>query len=200
MRILTTALLVTICVAANARAQGLQTGVRGGINFSTTAASGAGEGGALDWHLRPVLGAFATWRLASWLELQPEALYAMKGAKDDEFVPATLLLDYLEVPLLARMTRGAPHATRYYVAAGPSIGLLLRAKTRAEFGSSVEEIDIKDDMEPLELGAVIAGGVELGSIVVDGRYTHGLSNIEKDSDSDQKMTNRTVSVTVGLKF
>ena len=195
---LTTALLLTFCCVASASAQGLEKGIRGGINVSKTSTSGEGEGDSLDWQPRGVFGGFVTWRFISWLELQPEVLYAMKGAKSDEIVEAKLLLDYLEVPVLARVTRGA--SIRYYIAGGPSVGLLLRAKTRADFGGSVEEIDIKDDLEPVDFSVVVGGGVEFGSIVVDGRYTHGLTNIEQPSSNDQEIKNRAVSVTIGIKF
>jgi hypothetical protein len=200
MRIFTTTLLVTVCFAASARAQGLETGVRGGINLTKTAASGEGADSALDWQLRGVFGGFVTWRFTSWLELQPEVLYAMKGARSEAIVETKLLLDYLEVPVLARVTRGRSGGTRYYVAGGPSAGFLLRARTRADFGGSIEEIDIKDDLESVDVGVVVAGGVEFGSIVVDGRYTHGLTNIDKAAGDGPAVKNRSVSVTAGIKF
>lgn len=200
MRTLTTALLVTLCLAASARAQGLEKGVRGGINLTKTTTSGEGAADALDWQLRGVFGGFVTWRLTSWLELQPEVLYAMKGARSEEIVETKLLLDYLEVPVLARVTRGAAGGTRYYLAAGPSAGLLLRARTRADFGGAIEEIDIKDDLESVDFGVVVTGGVEFGSIVVDARYTHGLTNIERESSGGQEIRNRAASVTVGIRF
>ena len=200
MRIAATALVILILCASAASAQGLEWGARGGVNFTNTSASGE-DMEALDWQLRGVVGGFVTWRATSWLELQPEVLYALKGAKTSAFdIESKLLLDYIEVPLLARKTFGAPDATRFYVAGGPSIGILVRARTRTDFGSSTEEIDVKEDVETLDLGIVIAGGVEFGSIVVDGRYTHGLSDIDKDTSGDVKTTNRAVSLTVGIKF
>ena len=38
------------------------------------------------------------------------------------------------------------------------------------------------------------------AIFVDGRYTHGFSDIDKDTSDDVKITNRAVSLTVGIKF
>ena len=192
--------MVMLC-AGPALAQGLEKGVRGGVNFANESITGDEEGAALDWQLRAVFGGFVTWRVTTWLEFQPEVLYSMKGGKSDEFgIDSKVLLDYLEVPLLARKTFGAPDATRFYFAGGPSIGVLLRARTRADFGSSTEELDIKDDAETLDFGVVVAGGVEFGSIVVDGRYTHGFSDIDKDTSDTVKITNRAVSLTVGIKF
>ena len=46
----------------------------------------------------------------------------------------------------------------------------------------------------------MGGGVEIGSIVIDGRYTLGLQDIDKDTSDTIKTTNRAVSLTVGFKF
>ena len=198
--IATLTVLLAVC-SSPAFAQGMRKGVRGGINFTTTKTTGEDQNGAVDWQLRGVFGGFVTWRAASWIELQPEMLYAMKGAKGEEFgIVAKLLLDYIEIPVLARISRGSTDARSWYVVGGPSFGYLLRAKTRADFGSSTEEIDVIDEVERFDLGVVAGGGIEFGRLVVDGRYIHGLSDIDKDTTDDVKVTNRAVSVTVGFRF
>ena len=199
MRNATLALLVMVC-SHPAFAQGLQTGVRGGVNFSTTNTTGEGELQP-DWQLRGVFGGFVTWPVFSWMDLQPEVLYSMKGAEVEEFdIAAKLLLDYIEVPVLGRFSRGTPSARSWYVIGGPSLGYLLRARTRADFGGATEEIDVIDDVERFDFGIVAGGGIEFGRIVIDGRYVHGLSDIDKDTSDDVKVTNRAVSLTVGFKF
>jgi hypothetical protein len=184
-----------------AMGQGLAKGVRGGVNLTTTATSGEEDGRSLDWQLRPVVGVFVTWHALSWIDLQPELLYAMKGAKGQEFdIPSRLLLDYLEIPVLARKLLGSPHAMAWYVVGGPSFGYRMRAKTRADFGDAIEEIDVSDDVERFDLGVAVGGGMEFRRVVVDARYTHGLTDIDKDTSDDVKVANRAVSVTVGFKF
>ena len=200
MRIIATLAVLGMVCSHSARAQGLEKGVRGGINLSTTNTTGEGEM-APDWLLRGVVGGFVTWQAVSWMELQPEVFYSMKGAKVEESgLTAKLLLDYIDVPILARFSRGAPNARSWYVVAGPSFAYLLRARTRADFGSATEEIDVIEDVERFDLGIVAGGGLELGRIVIDGRYIHGSTDIDKDTSDDVKVTNRTVSLTVGFKF
>jgi hypothetical protein len=190
--------LFLLC-SADAGAQGLVKGVRGGVNLSNQHVSTDSGDNSLDWQVRPVFGGFVTWRMLSWFELQPEVLYSMKGGKIEEFgITTKLLLDYIEAPILGRITRGAPGSRRFYVVFGPSFGVLVRAKARADFETSTEEIDIRDDLEPFDLGVVAGGGIEFGSIVVDGRYTFGLSDTDKVTDV--KSTNRAISLTVGFKF
>jgi hypothetical protein len=192
---------VLLCVGSHsASAQGLGKGVRGGVNFSTTDTTGEGQM-APDWLLRGVFGGYVTWRALSWMELQPEALYSLKGAKVEESgIAAKLLLDYIDFPVLARFSRGTPNARSWYVIGGPSFGYLLRARTRADFGSATEEIDVIEDVGRFDFGIVAGGGLEFGRIVIDGRYTHGLSDLDKDTSDDVKVRNRGVSLTVGLTF
>jgi len=176
-------------------------GVKGGVNLATQRNAGDDDdGGGLKSRLGIVAGAFATFPLASWLEFQPEALYSVKGASADiEGVTASVQLDYLEVPLLARISRRGGRLG-YYAAGGPAIAFRLRALTRTKFGDATEEIDIADDVERLDFGVAVGGGVEFGSLVFDGRYTHGLKDVDKDKSDAVKVTNRAVSLTVGFRF
>ena len=47
---------------------------------------------------------------------------------------------------------------------------------------------------------VAGGGIEVGAVVIDGRYTHGLRDIDKDKSYTVKVTNRTWSLTAGFRF
>jgi hypothetical protein len=182
-------------------AQGLGLGVKGGVNIATERFQGDDGSPSVDPRIGGVAGVFATLRLLSWLDLQSEGLYSMKGARLDlEGVQSSAWLDYLEVPILARVSRQGGGARRYFVAAGPSVGVRLRARSRTRFANSTEYVDIGDELERLDFGVAASGGVELGSIVLDGRYTLGLTDIDKDKTDTVTVTNRTISFTVGFKF
>jgi hypothetical protein len=195
-------LTVLFCAwATSLFGQGLEKGVRGGVSFATANTSGDGDSTTLDWQLRGVFGGFVTWRATSWIDLQPEMLYVMKGGTREEFgISSKLLLDYLEVPILARFSRGSRGTRSWYVVAGPSFGYALRARTRADFGNATEEIDIIDDVERFELALIGGGGLEFNRFLIDARYTLGLSDIDKLGAENTKMMNRAVSVTAGFKF
>jgi hypothetical protein len=148
-----------------------------------------------------VAGAFITLPLFSKLELQPEVLYSVKGAKLDlDGISDSVVVDYLEVPALVRFSRRGAGKVHYYVAGGPSAGFQLRARTRTKFAGSTEEIDISEQVERFDLGVAFGGGVEIGSIVIDGRYTLGLTDIDKDKTDGIKTTNRVISLTAGFRF
>jgi hypothetical protein len=193
-----------VCVllwSAPALAQGIEIGARAGVNVSSVSLNGDDGDVPFDPTTRAVTGVFATVPLWSWLAVQPEVLYSQKGATlAFEGVESGLLLDYVEVPVLARLSPGALGGGRIYLAAGPSFGFLARAKSRTVFAGSTEEIDILDELERLDIGLVGAIGFRFRSLVVDARYTHGLSDIDKDTSDDVVMKNRTWSLTAGIRF
>jgi hypothetical protein len=190
--------LAALC-SAPAFAQGL--GVKGGVNVGTERFEGEDGGPSLDWRVGGVAGVFVTFPVRSWLELQPEALYSMKGARlNMDGVESSVLLDYLEVPVIARVTRRGGGPLHYFVAGGPTVAVRLRARSRTKFGSATEEIDISDELERLDFGVAAGGGIGRGRLVVEGRYTLGLKDIDKDRSDTVTVTNRTISVTVGLRF
>ena len=189
-----------ILAATSVFAQGLEGGLKGGLLSSTVHADGTSDV-TFGWRQAFVAGAFVTWPFLPSLELQPEILYTPKGATlDDEGLTSRLLLDYLEVPILVRFTRRLSDAGGLYLASGPAVALRLRARTRADFGGATEEIDVTDDVESTDVGVVIAGGFERGRIVVDGRYTLGLRDIDKDRSDDITMATRAWALTAGFKF
>lgn len=193
-------LVVLLLASGNVAAQGLRPGVKAGVNLATARLGGDEGGSGFDSRVGLVGGVFVTWRPVSWLELQPEVLVSSKGAALDEAgIDARLVLDYLEVPLLARVSRRVSGAT-VYAAAGPTVAWLLRAKSRVAFEGSTEEIDTKDDVEPFDVGVAMGGGVEMGAFVIDGRYTLGLSDIDADRSDTITIKNRALTMTAGFRF
>lgn len=146
-------------------------------------------------------GAFVTVPLFRGFELQPEVLYSSKGAKlDDEGIQSTLILDYVEVPVLGRMSGNAFRGGRFYVVAGPSFGVRVRAKSKTVFSGSTEEFDISGEIERLDVGVTAGAGLQFGALVIDGRFTYGLSDIDSDKTDAVKVTNRVFSLSAGLRF
>lgn len=193
-------LAVLLLASGSAAAQGLRPGVKAGVNLANVSHGGDESRAAFDSRVAPVAGVFVTWRPVSWIELQPEVLVTSKGAAlAQEGIDARLVLDYLEVPLLARVSRRVSGAT-VYAAAGPTVAWLLRAKTRTAFSGATEEIDLQDDVEPFDAGVAMGGGVEIGALVIDGRYTLGLLDIDADRTDAMTIRTRAISMTVGFRF
>jgi hypothetical protein len=109
--------------------------------------------------------------------VQPEGFFTMKGSS---FEGGSAKLNYIEVPVLAR------------------------ASFMNEASAS-EDIDVKDNTNPIDFGVVVGGGVEIpfsegkNSVGLDLRYTMGLNNID-DSDSGADVKNGVFQImgSVGL--
>lgn len=172
-------------------------GVLIGANFATIEFSGSDE----NWDRRTGLvgGAFVTLPLSSSFSVQPEVLYSQKGAKAKEGGDEiTLELDYLDIPVLARVTAGGP--TGLVLFGGPSFGFKVRARSKLDVGGTKEDTDIGSDVETFDLGLVVGAGLQSRSILVDARYQWGLSNINKDEFDATEVKNRVFSVLLGFRF
>jgi hypothetical protein len=192
--------LALVC-AGPVAAQGVSVGVRGGLNLADVSFDGDDPSPSLGSRTGLVAGAFVTVPLFRGFALQPEVLYSSKGAKlDDEGIQSTLMLDYVEVPVLGRMSGNAFRGGRFYVVAGPSVGVRVRAKSKTVFSGSTEEFDISGEIERLDIGVTAGAGLQFGALVIDGRFTYGLSDIDSDKTDAVEVTNRVLSLSAGLRF
>jgi hypothetical protein len=192
---------LALSVASPAHGQWLNLGVKGGVNFATQQISGGAAGPGPQSRVGVVAGVFETLPpLFSWLDIQAEGLYAVKGAKVTvDTITTSAEIDYLEVPVLARVKK-VVSGWRLYAAGGPSTAFELRARTRSSFGGSTVEMDIGSQVEPIDFGVAVGGGAERGRLVVDVRYTLGLSDIDKDKTDATQTRNRALAVTVGYRL
>ena len=104
------------------------------------------------------------------------------------------------MPALARLSRRGGGRVGFYLAGGPYAAFQLRARIRTKFSDSTEESDSSDKVERIDFGVSLGGGAEFGRLVFDGRYVHGLKDVDKDRTDRIKITNRAVSITAGYRF
>jgi hypothetical protein len=187
--------------ASTASAQNYSAGIKAGVNFANINIEGDGVDVSFDNRTGLVAGGFVVWPVNTVFGVQTEALYSQKGAKiEEDGATGTLKLDFLEVPVLARFSSPASNGASFHVFGGPSFGFRLRARSESEFEGDSESEDISDDVERFDLGLVAGAGVEMGRLVVDGRYTWGMTNLNKDPEDDVKIKNRVFSIMAGIRF
>jgi len=192
----------------------------------------------------PFVGLFAEFRLGPHFSLLTEVNYASQGGQWNGMQPVLMdlpglalppgtvlyaefdneaILDYLEVPVMAKLSWG--EKPRFFICAGPYVGLLVRAKTLTSGMSSLylddlgtpllvppnyqplpplsfdAEIDSKDDINDLSAG--IAGGVGLslpagpGELIFGVRFSLGLTNIQRDVEMYGRNHTGAVVLTLG---
>jgi hypothetical protein len=182
------------------------------------------------------LGAAVNFPINDIFSFQPELVFIQKGFKVKEdfsfgfggfseslSLDAKVVVNYLEVPVLAKATFGTN--TKFHLIAGPSLGIGLGGKYRYEYhavytdGNTVEEEHVEADgkvkfgdpenetSEDLYLkrradfGFQIGGGLLVKEkILIDLRYGIGITNLGGgfSSDEDSKVQNRVLQITVGI--
>ena len=195
------ALIVGSSGMAAAQDAPVAVGVKAGVNFANLNFDADDASVNFDQRKGFVGGLFVVWPANSLVALQSEVLYSQKGAQIEEGgMTAKLKLDYVDIPVLARVSSPASGGASFHVFAGPSFAVRVSAKTEASFEDEEQSEDIGDDVERFDLGLVAGAGLEFGRFVIDGRYTWGLSNINKDDEDDVKIKTRVFAVMAGIRF
>ncbi len=168
-------LIISIC-SEGLHAQGLDFGVKAGVNIANQKISGDYEPDTkakIGFHG----GVFVTWMFSEKLGLQPELLFSTQGSKDSEdMYDYSIITNYVNVPVLARFDIN----DMFSVHAGPQFGILISADE--EFDGDKE--DIKDDFKSTDIGIAVGAEADLpAKLGVGVRYIIGVSNVLKEGES-----------------
>ena len=190
-----TLLLISIC-SSGLHAQGLDLGIKAGVNIANQKLSGDFDPDTkakIGFHG----GVFVTWMFSEKLGLQPEVLFSMQGSKDNEdSYDYSIVSNYLTIPVLVRYDIN----DMFSVHAGPQFGLLLSAEE--EFNGDKD--DIKDDFKGTDIG--IALGLEADDLPLNlgigARYIFGVTNVLEEGSSflDTELKNGVFQIYVKLRL
>jgi hypothetical protein len=191
-------------------------GVRFGPSFTTLTSVETLDVTAAAAAFEPTLnfGGFVTIPLRGSLSFQPELLFAAKGQRirDKDALPITtstgeqklppadrvILVRYLEVPLLLRLSRQTHESTSLYVIAGPAVAIRRNAVIR-EVADAGRKEDIDDLVGGGNLSYIAGAGMQHERWLVDARITRGLGNIASDPTPASVKTGA-FSVLIGVRF
>lgn len=121
-------------------------------------------------------------------------------------------LDYVEIPLLARVDLGGPASTVVpYLVGGPAFGWQLNCGVSVSGSTGTSRPDCDDLTESFgstvrdyEMGFVVGGGLAvgvlgIGAVTLDARFTRGLSKIGGGEDA-LNIRNQSFSLMLGYSF
>ena len=199
------ALPLALLIAAPLQAQ-TTLGVKGGINIATVDTNVSDISDLVDSKTGFVGGGFVTLGLGSLFALQPELLYSQKGFQVDEFGETVKFnTNYIEIPVLLK-AQFKLAMLRPAVYAGP----VLSFETSCSLSASEVSVDCDDELAGVgerktnEWGAVFGANLDfiLGSItlILDGRYQLGLTNLADVPDSDDSVKNNVWQIMAGIGF
>ncbi len=202
----TIVLMFTLC-SSSVFAGGLTgKGLKGGLNFANLRGDDV-EDLDLNSKMGFCAGGFITYSINDMLAIQPEILFTMKGTKQEEELwgetfKQTISLNYLEIPVLAKLSIPGQGSFVPNLFIGPYLAIKLTGKVKVEYAGESEEEDI-EDLKGTDFGLVFGGGVDfaLGSskVTVDARYTLGLTTIDA-SEWEADIKNGVFSLMVGYSL
>jgi hypothetical protein len=196
----------------------------------------------------PFFGLFMEKSLVPRLSLVAELNYTSQGGLREGLQPITMdlppglpippgtllyadfrnetILDYLEVPVMARLAFGTK--IRFFANAGPYVGILVRARAVTS-GSSALYLDedgtmpiivppdteplivdlgadtpVKDSLKSTNIGLIGGGGVIYpagpGEFILEAHFQLGLTTIQKDIETSGKSQTGAVVISLGYAF
>jgi Outer membrane protein beta-barrel domain len=208
MRVATMA--VAFCLGtggATAHAQHLEYGVKAGPTVATLVDEGGNQGTPYSRKASLGGGAFVVIPWTGPAAVQIEALFTPKGGKlpSDGGVSSTLMFDYLEFPVLARIIVARYSSQSIHVFGGASAGLRINAKFKAAqtgtgFSTGYTD-DISSEVHRFDSGVIAGGGVNASRhIVIDARYSWGLTEVNRVAEAGFGVRNRAFTVLAGYRF
>ena len=168
-----------------------------GVNFSKFGM----DADETDYNTGLLAGAFLTYSIRNTHAFTLKVLYSQKGAADEDNNVKTHL-NYIEIPVMARLFFNRDGTIRPNIFAGPSFGFLSGVKVKAGDGDYENVPNIDDSYNTFDLGLGLGLGlnIKVGGemyFILDARYTYGLTDLSK---SDADINNQTVAISGGLSF
>ncbi|HJR60871.1 MAG TPA: porin family protein [Vicinamibacterales bacterium] len=189
-----------------------QIGLKAGVSVASIAGDAGGDA-ALPYDVRTGLtgGAFAVFPMRRRVALQVEAILTDKGGalpvNDPSIIQGEiserLRFQYLDLPVLARLTGPRVKSATLYGFAGPTLSVRLSARYQTAMtgaGSYGFEYDIGQDVRRFDVGLTAGAGADIGPrLVIDARYTRGFTDLY-DVAAGVPLRNRGFLVTAGFRI
>lgn len=176
-----------------------------GLDLANHAGPGANsESFASSYKPSFTIGGTVGLQLSKHISLHVDIAFASKGSHSTSASMAggTYQMDYMELPILARVSLPTSGRLDYYVLSGPTLGALLDADLELDDGT---HFDLDSSFKTFDVGWMLGAGVAVevgsrGDITFDIRYNHGLRNIDKAAaPEDDEVMNRAFYFTLGYR-
>jgi Outer membrane protein beta-barrel domain len=170
---------------------------------------------ATDFKLKHVagmnIGLACQIELSEMLSLQQELMYIQKGySVDYSSVEPNLVqilkFNYLELPVLMKLSFPFNESLAVFANAGPSVGYALNAKSIYIYDGDKEtdKIDLgdPDGLKRTDFSMAFGGGVDLKAasvrLLLEARYLYGFSNLFEKNSEGFVVYNRGVGIAAGV--
>ncbi len=203
--VLVTALLLTLPTVV----AGQTLGFRGGLSLATLEGDNVENPSS---RTAVNFGGFFNVPVSNVLGVQVGVGLVQKGGEETEAgAVGKLKLNYLEIPLLLTFSPPTTGNVGFDFFVGPALGFKTGPCTvsRSQGGLTVsvdcDDPQLDTPLKSVDLGGMVGAGLNIGltptlSLVLDGFYDLGLTNIDDSGDVDNDVKNRAFSILAGLSF
>jgi hypothetical protein len=184
------AALVFVVGSGVASAQGV--GIKGGVVFPSFDADEFDFDNAIGWQAGIFVGG-SNERVVSF---QAEFNYLNRKSDIEVFGQeiASLTTHTLQVPTLLRLNGGTDNFDVYGIV-GPSFEVKFAETIK---GVGFEETD--DAFETIDVALMFGAGIEIGPVILEGRYSKGLRSINRDLQDIIDLKQNSFAALVGVRF
>ena len=176
---------IILVLFVKAGAQDMQFGIKAGGNIALVAGDET-----TDPRLGIHVGGFLSKPLSKVFDLQLELLYSMQGGRSNEW-DWTDKFDYINLPVMLKIYVNNVRR-KFSIDVGPQFGYLISAKHTGVF----EYNDDAFNKFGIDLGLGVSYKI-IDQLDVTVRFTGGLTNIFKESDSSK---NNCIQLGIGYRF
>ena len=176
-RIFAVTAIALAATALTAQAQGAkQFGIVAGVDFANMSGSDL-DGSNSSSKTGFVGGLYLSMPVAARVAIEPEVLYAMKGAKFSDF-DFSLSNSYIEIPVLIKYNfnnNGGP-----YLLAGPAVGFSISCDENQISGSASASCSDDGLSTQTTFGGVVGLGFQKNRLGLEGRYDFDFGDAFKE--------------------
>lgn len=184
-----------------------QVGIAPEVGLNLASLGGKSGGNSMSSGMLPGarIGAMVELGLTKSIYLRPGLQFSMMGGKGGDLKvlnnDLTMSINYIQVPINILYKLGKAGDGRFYAGIEPYLGFAIGGKYKLSGNNTDLKIGsdaAKDDVKPLDFGAGVKVGYELPmGLYFDAAYLIGLTNNLPGGNSDNKMSNRNISIGVG---
>lgn len=177
-------------------------GIKGGLNFTNLAGT--------DDDLESRTGIHAGIVVDFSFPLMPLGIesgiyYSQKGAQiSEDGMTATWKLDYVEVPVLGKISVGPPGPFSPHILMGPYAAYNVNSELDVSAGSESETEDFSELTSDIDFGGVIGVGADFSlgvtKLNIQARYSRGLIDVNENGFENEGEHNSVFSITAGIMF
>ncbi|KPK93240.1 hypothetical protein AMJ80_06065 [bacterium SM23_31] len=165
-------------------AQVITGGLKTGVNFAGLRGEKTGSG-FTKRRTGVSAGCFITFNFNETYAIQPELYYTMKGMRQkvEEVFESTIMVDYLEVPVLIVYSSETKDNVKFSFFTGPTFAYNQKSITKispVEGKKEEKDLDTKVFDYGLTFGMDISIDAHYFKVILESRYTRGLTVINKD--------------------